>query len=223
MKRLLTVTAMAAALAATAVSGDIPDRFEVVEDHTAFVFSEAPVNEAGMPVHGNAFITEGYIYPAGTLADGVDGTLPDGSPAFPDKVLGTWTCDGWFVGEALATKSGTWLISRQIFDFGDGDVIVTQGTELVDKGVANPRPVTGAAGEFSGAGDTMWQTSLGFNGQGGATSRFAFEAPRAAYREQTDGDGPRRRPDPLPAIDRDARDDAPADGSLDHPVDPAGS
>jgi hypothetical protein len=29
-----------------------------------------------MPAYGNAFITQGYIYPAGTLEGGVEGTLP---------------------------------------------------------------------------------------------------------------------------------------------------
>ena len=41
--------------------------FDVAEDMTRFVFAEQPVHEDGMPAYGNPFITQGYIYPAGTL------------------------------------------------------------------------------------------------------------------------------------------------------------
>jgi hypothetical protein len=43
-----------------------------------------------MPAHRNPFVTQGYVYPADTLKPGIDGVNEDGSPAFPDLVLGTW-------------------------------------------------------------------------------------------------------------------------------------
>jgi hypothetical protein len=60
--------------------------FDVAEDHTRIFMAAEPVHENGMPAHGNAFVSQGYIYPAGTLADGAVGVLEDGRPAFPDLV-----------------------------------------------------------------------------------------------------------------------------------------
>ena len=62
-----------------------PVEVEVAEDGTRFVFDEAPLLENGYPAYGNAFVTQGYIYPAGTL-DGTNGVNADGSPEFPELV-----------------------------------------------------------------------------------------------------------------------------------------
>ena len=42
-------------------------QFDIAEIGTRFVFDEAPVFDDGFPAYGNAFVTEGYIYEAGTL------------------------------------------------------------------------------------------------------------------------------------------------------------
>ncbi|WP_375552207.1 hypothetical protein [Rhodophyticola porphyridii] len=55
--------------------------FDVAEDLSRFVYASAPVFDDGMPAYGNAFVTQGYIYPAGTLDGGVEGTLANGDPA----------------------------------------------------------------------------------------------------------------------------------------------
>ena len=56
--------------------------FDVAESGSKFSFDEAPLLPSGFPAYGNAFITQGYIYPAGTL--GADnGVNPNGSPEFP--------------------------------------------------------------------------------------------------------------------------------------------
>lgn len=144
---------------------DTATAFDVAEDHTRIHMASAPLHENGMPAHGNAFISQGYIYPAGTLEAGTTGVLEDGSPAFPNLVLGTWTCDGYFVGEGANTETGVWIISRQVFAFADGDTIVTQGTEIVDTGVDNLRPITGATGDYANVSGAMVQTLLGFSEQ----------------------------------------------------------
>lgn len=56
------------------------------------------------PERGDSFVTQGYIYPAGTL-DGTSGVLPDGGPEFPGRVLGTWMCRGWLIGALRQTSS----------------------------------------------------------------------------------------------------------------------
>ncbi len=149
--------------------------FDVAEDHTRIHMAAAPLHENGMPAHGNAFVSQGYIYPEGTLADGTVGVLEDGSPAFPELVLGTWTCDGYFVGEGGNATTGVWIISRQTFAFNEGATIVTQGTEIADIGEPNLRPVTGATGDFAEIEGGLIQTTLGFNDFWGLSATYTFE------------------------------------------------
>ncbi len=177
-KTLITSTAIALSLA-TFSHAEAPMAFDVAEDHTRIHMAAAPVHENGMPAHGNAFVSQGYIYPEGTLADGIVGVLEDGSPAFPDLVLGTWTCDGYFVGEGGNATTGVWIISRQTFAFNDGTTVVTQGTEIADIGQPNLRPVTGATGDFADIDGGLIQTTLGFNDFWGLSATYAFEAPES--------------------------------------------
>ncbi|MEM1428478.1 MAG: hypothetical protein AAGG09_03365 [Pseudomonadota bacterium] len=151
---LLTVPTLAPADTA-------PRSFDVAEDLSRFVFSATPVFADGLPAYGNAFITQGYIYEDGTLDGGAEGTRADGSPAFPDKVIGRWTCDGFFVGDGARTTTGAVVITRQIFEFETGDILINQGAELADIGVPAPRVITGGTGAFAGAKGAMEQTLLG--------------------------------------------------------------
>lgn len=173
-KTFLTSTALMLSLA-TYAKAEAPLAFDVAEDHTRIHMATAPLHENGMPAHGNAFVSQGYIYPAGTLAEGTVGVLEDGSPAFPDLVLGTWTCDGYFVGEGGNATTGVWIISRQTFAFEDGATVVTQGTEIADIGQPNLRPVTGATGEFANIDGGLIQTTLGFNDFWGLSATYVFE------------------------------------------------
>jgi hypothetical protein len=170
-----TVTAKPAAEAIAAIAGaDGVLRFDVAEDATRFVFSPQPVYDDGMPKHGNSFVTQGYIYPAGTLTDS-NGINADGSPEFPDKVLGEWTCRGWFVGEGAHAKTGPWVITTQFYNFGQeiGDAsLITEGYEIADVGVAIERAITGGTGPYVGASGQGQQTLLGFNASTGVNVRF---------------------------------------------------
>lgn len=155
---------LAAALASTAFSvqaDGMLTSFDVAEDISRFTFAEAPVFDDGMPAYGNPFITQGYVYPAGTLDGGVEGTLADGSPAFPDKVIGIWTCDGYLVGDGMRTETGTIVITRQIIQFNDGDLLITHGPELADVDVSVTRAVTGATGDYADAPAEIRQVMLG--------------------------------------------------------------
>ncbi|MFV2054152.1 hypothetical protein [Aliiroseovarius sp. YM-037] len=172
IKKLLLATALASVAACDAYAAEVLQKFDVAEDHTRFAFADAPVHENGMPAHGNPFVTQGYIYPAGTLQGESSGVNEDGSAVYPELVLGTWTCDGWFVGEGGNTESGVWLISRQVFVFNDGDTVITQGTELADKGVFNARPITGATGDYADQDGVMMQKLLGFNEFMGVNATF---------------------------------------------------
>ena len=160
------------AMAAPAFAGDGLTAFDVAEDQTRFSFAPAPVFEDGMPAHGNPFISQGYIYPAGTLAGGATGVLENGDPAWPDKVLGTWTCDGWFVGDAMHGTTGTILISRQVFEFEDGSVLITQGPEIADQDTPFHRVISGGTGDYAGSSGPIEQTLLGFTEHMGAILTF---------------------------------------------------
>jgi hypothetical protein len=152
-------------------------RVEVAEDMSRFVFDKDVTFEDGMPKHGSSFITQGYIYPAGTLKNGEDGVNKDGSAKYPDKVLGEWTCRGWFVGEGAHAKKGPMVVTNQIYSFGKElgqKTIVTDGYELADIGKAVSRAITGGTGEYIGIEGELKQTFLGFNATEGVNLRLEF-------------------------------------------------
>ena len=160
-------------------------RFDVSENAKRFIFDETPLDADGLPAYANEFITEGYIYPYGTLNvndDGqVNGVNEDGSPEFPDKVIGRWTCRGWHTGEGAKTVTGPWVVTHQLYDFGEraGAVtLTTDGLELVDIGVAIERAIIGGTGPYDKARGEAVQTMLGFNQLGGVGLRFSVKVTR---------------------------------------------
>jgi hypothetical protein len=180
MLKNLSTAALAALLLGEAALADPLRRFDVAEDHTRFVFAPAPVHEDGMPAYGNPFVTQGYIYESGTLDFGGEGVNPDGTPAFPEKVIGTWTCDGWYVGDGAHTKTGTMIVSRQVFQFDDGGVIVSQGVELADYGVPMQRVITGGLGDYADLDAVLVQTNLGMSDGFGIRAQFEIADARTA-------------------------------------------
>jgi hypothetical protein len=189
--RTIAVGSVAAAAVAVAgisvvvaASGDDADdvasepfSFEVAENATRFAFDEAPVFDDGMPGYGNPFVTEGYIYEAGTLADG-GGVDPDGSPTHPDAVIGTWICEGTLIGDGARTDTGPWVVSTQVFDFDefDGlDAVITSGVEISDVGEEVTRAIIGGTGEHVGAAGTQVQVLEGFNASQGVDLSITFE------------------------------------------------
>ena len=159
----LLFAAIVAATPLPALADEPQAAFDVAEDISRFVFAPAPVFDDGMPAYGNPFVTQGYIYPAGTLDGGVEGTLPNGEPAFPDLVIGEWTCDGFFVGDGMRTGTGAIVMSRQVYRFDNGDLLISHGPELVDAGVPVARAVTGGTGDYAGVAAELEQTLLGMS------------------------------------------------------------
>jgi hypothetical protein len=162
---------------ATVLGPDGVLRFDVAEDMYRFAFDPDNVHEDGMPANGNAFITRGYIYPAGTLTES-SGTNADGSPEFPELVLGEWVCRGWFVGDGAHASSGPMVITTQLYNFGGtlGEaLLVSDGYELADVGVAIDRAITGGTGPFLGAAGAATQTFLGFNDSEGVNLTFEVQ------------------------------------------------
>ncbi len=140
---------------------------DVAENGRRFVIDEAPVFDDGFPAYGNPFVTEGYIYPAGTL-NGSNGVKPDGSPEFPDKVIGVWTCRGYFIGDGAHTTEGAWVFTTQLFAFGDdpetgAETIVVTGYEGAQVGQTVTGAITGGTGGYATARGEADQKLLGFN------------------------------------------------------------
>ena len=175
MLKKTALVAMAASLFGTGLMAEPLERFDVAEDRTRFVFAPAPVHEDGLPAYGNPFVTQGYIYEAGTLDGGLEGVNPDGTAVFPDRVIGTWTCDGWYVGDGAHTTTGTIIISRQVFQFEDGDVLISQGAEIAHYGVAIARVITGGLGDYAGLDAVLLQTNLGMSDGFGIRAQFVIE------------------------------------------------
>lgn len=176
----LILAALLASTPAAAIADGALSAFDVAEDISRFVFADAPVFADGMPAYGNPFITQGYVYPAGTLGGGVEGTLPDGRPAFPDKVIGSWTCDGFLVGDGMHTTTGPIVITRQIIAFEDGDLLITHGPELADVDVSVTRAVTGGTGDYADAPAEIRQTLLGMSDGYGVRLQMEFAADTAS-------------------------------------------
>jgi hypothetical protein len=152
---------------------------DVAEDGTRFVFDEnGPLLENGYPDYGNGFVTQGYIYPAGTLTD-TNGVTADGSPEFPDLVIGEWTCYGYFIGDGADTTEGAWVVTTQVFEFhGDvpgAETIVTVGSETPAGAGPAFRAVVGGTGAYATAAGQLEQVTLGHNLSEGVNATFVFE------------------------------------------------
>ena len=163
-KSLLSM-AVAATLAAAATTAlaDLPPAFDVAEDQTAFVFERPSiVTEPDSAPYVRRFVSRGYIYPAGTLSSGVAGVDDAGKPVFPEKVIGSWRSEGWYVGNARQASDGMWIVSRQVFNFETGDTLVTRGEDRAKRMERTERAVTGGSGNGSALPSAIFQTFLGF-------------------------------------------------------------
>lgn len=138
---------------------------DIVENPRKFSFDETPAFDDGSPAYGGEFVTQGYIYKKGTLELG-DGVDADGNPEFPERVIGTWFCRGWHVGNGARTLSGPSVITHQLFNFGTAygeQTIATDGLELADLDVPILRAITGGTGHFKYARGEQVQSLQGIN------------------------------------------------------------
>lgn len=177
----LTGPAVAAEPAAREIGWARYIEFDVAEKIERFSFDEAPVLDNGFPAYGNAFITQGFIYPAGVLQNG-NGIDPEtGGPEFPNLVIGEWTCRGYFVGEGMATTTGPIVITTQVYDLGDepGDrMFVSEGYELADIDKEVKRAITGGTGMYRNIRGDVVQTLLGLNQKEGVNLRIRVQMRR---------------------------------------------
>ena len=125
--------------------------------------------EHTQPERGSFFITEGRIFPAGTIQG-------DGATFDPNRSghIGVWICRGTHLVSASEIPAAQlWVSSAQLFVLGrqGKEQISTEGVEGAGPIV---RIVTGGAGNYVGFVGEQRQTFLGFNPTGGVNLRVTF-------------------------------------------------
>lgn len=168
---LVTVTTATARQASNVLT------FDIAENAAWFVAQQEPVFDDGYPAYGNPFLTQGYIYPGGTL-NGSNGVLENGDPEFPDQVIGRWVCRGWvYASDGVHAETGALVVTSQIYELGTtpgAESLMTEGFELVDINVAVERSIVGGTGSHGGAMGQQVQTVLGFNVTQGVNLHVEF-------------------------------------------------
>jgi hypothetical protein len=145
---------------------------DVAEDFATFV--PTPVDPADtIPQRGSFFVTEGRIFPAGTIEG-------DGAAFDPNSSgsIGRWFCRGTHLvsgDQFVSTKFA--VDTAQLYMLpNDERSIVTDG---VEGGGKVERVVSGGTGAFKDYLGIQKQEFLGFNASGGVNLRVTFILRRA--------------------------------------------
>lgn len=135
-----------------------PQFFDVVGNGQNFQFV-GDTDENGFLIPGSHFIISGHVYPGGTLfnmgpseaGDFPYGALEDGSPEFPDLVIGTWMCQGSILINSFGAITS---YTTQQFNFfqdpnaPDAEGFLSVGQEPFSMATIT-RSVVGGMGSFS--------------------------------------------------------------------------
>lgn len=150
---------------------------DVAEDFSLFVPTKVRPEDT-QPERGAFFVTEGRIFPAGTIPKG--GT-PEAPGAFDPNgagSVGTWFCRGThLVSGALFPVTARAVHTGQLYLLPNERTSIS--TEGVEGAGATVRPVTGGTGPFAGYIGEQKQELLGFNATGGVNLRVTFVLTKA--------------------------------------------
>jgi hypothetical protein len=177
------LTLAAAALATTGLhaSDDRHDRqspqtivfsIDVAEDFSQFVPTKVRPEDT-QPERGAFFVTEGRIFPAGTIPKGGTPEQPNTFDPNGPGAIGTWFCRGThLVSGALFPVTARAVHTGQLYLLpGEARSISTEGVEGAG---ATVRPVTGGTGPWAGDTGEQRQELIGFNATGGVNLRVTF-------------------------------------------------
>lgn len=122
---------------------------------------------------GDGFITEGKIYPGGTVPPG--GTMTSPGPFDPDTApgaIGLWVCRGTFFVDFAEILNGAepHVFSTQYHLLNGGNGLVSEGPE----GGLVHRSLVGGLGRFVGAAASVVEEPIGTNMTGLFNVRFTF-------------------------------------------------
>lgn len=176
-KLFLMIAMIAVSFAGFAQDGESPAERTFTK---TFFDVEIAVNVTTGQLAEASFYVEGYVYPAGTLADAeFGGVNADGTAEFPDAVIGRWTCTGWLALPRGEGEIPVGAMTTQCFEFQtDGNqgsnMVVTTGFEPGGFGRVYSRSVVGATGDYADA-DNGVQTIqiIGINETGGLMYKTA--------------------------------------------------
>jgi hypothetical protein len=142
---------------------------DVAEDLAAKFVPTFVKPEHTQPERGSFFVTEGRVFPGGTIQG-------DGASFDPNRSghIGVWICRGThLVAASEIPAAPLWVDSAQLFVLGrqGREQLATEG---VEGGGTVTRIVTGGAGNYAGYLGEQRQTFLGFNPTGGVNLRVTF-------------------------------------------------
>lgn len=180
LARVSTLTAAALMLASAAHGQDVDQQdagrksevvmfaVDVAEDFTKFVPTKVKPEDT-QPERGSFFVTEGRIFPVGTI----EGDGADFDPSQRGHV-GVWICRGTHLVAGSEIPAASWWVdSAQLFVLGRQakEQLTTEGLE--GSGTVT-RVVTGGTGNYAGWTGEQRQTFLGLNATGGVNLRVWF-------------------------------------------------
>lgn len=168
----LSAAIWTAPAAAQPPKGTVIFTVDVAEDFSLFSPTLVKPTDT-QPERGSFFVTEGNLYPAGTIQG-------DGATFNPnsDGSLGRWFCRGThLVGASEIPDAAFWVNTAQLYLLpDDARSIATEGLEGSG---AIVRTVKGGTGRFRGYVGEQHQEFLGFNASGGVNLRVTFVLKKA--------------------------------------------
>ena len=181
-RRAAALALAAAALASTSglQASDGYDRspstivftIDVAEDFSQFVPTKVKPEDT-QPERGAFFVTEGRIFPAGTIPTGGTPEAPNDFDPNGAGAIGTWFCRGThLVSGALFPVTARAVHTAQLYLMPNERKSIS--TEGVEGAGATVRPVTGGTGPFAGYTGEQRQELIGFNATGGVNLRVTF-------------------------------------------------
>ena len=183
-RRRLAAMAALLVLASTGISADNRDvqrhdsqdtivfTIDVAEDFSLFNPTFVKPTDT-QPERGSFFVTEGNIYPGGTIKG-------DGATFDPNSggAIGRWYCRGThLVSGAEFPFTARAVHTGQLYLFPDESKSIA--TEGVEGNGSVVRPITGGTGIFKGYVGEQKQRLLGFNASGGVNLRVTFTLRKA--------------------------------------------
>jgi hypothetical protein len=181
-RRSAIVLVAAAALGTGTLAGAANDKsapndtivftVDIAEDFSLFYPTLVRPSDT-QPERGSFFVTEGNIFPGGTIEGDGAAFDPNGEGA-----LGRWFCRGTHLVSATEFPTSARAVhTAQLYLFPDESRSIA--TEGVEGNVPVLRAVTGGTGRFSGYVGEQRQELLGFNATGGVNLRVTFILKRA--------------------------------------------
>lgn len=142
-------------------------KVDVAEDFNTFVPTLVNPTDPE-PGRGSFFVTEGRIYPNGTIQG--DGSEFDPTP---EGSIGIWFCRGTHLVTASEIPAAPfWVDTAQLYYLPDDARSIS--TDGLEGGGTIRRSVIGGTGLFAGYTGEQIQEFLGFNSTGGVNLRVTF-------------------------------------------------